>query len=116
MFFKVRRGKRLYLGIAHFRYFGGRGLDGGDDGVGINIEDTDEAVEGRGGDEGAYGVGSDGGDDKAVASVNAVQKEVVGVSEPKVSSRKLVRRSGGRLAGHTEPSCAFSTDLIADVR
>jgi len=80
---KVKRGKRLYLRIeAHFLYFGGRGLDGGHNGVGINIEDTDEAVEGRGGDEEAYGVGSDGGNAKAVANVNAVQTEVVGVPEP----------------------------------
>jgi len=33
--------------------FGGRGLESGDGGIGIDIEDSDEAVEGRWGGEGA---------------------------------------------------------------
>lgn len=62
--------------------FRGRSLEGGDGGVGIDIEDADEAVEGGGGDDGAEGVGGDGGDAEAVAGVGELQNEVVGAPEP----------------------------------
>jgi len=51
-------------------------------GVGIDIEDTNDVVEGGGGGDETEGVGGHRDDAKAMASVGALQNEVVGVPEP----------------------------------
>lgn len=85
-----------YLGIElHIPDLGGRGLEGGEGGVGVDIKDADKAVEGGGGGDDAGGVGCDGYDAEAVAGVGADGDEVVGAPEPD----RLVERAGEEEGG-----------------
>lgn len=68
-----------YLGIeAQLPDLGRRGFESGNGGVGINVEDPNEAVEGGGGGDQAGRVSCDGRHTKAVAGVGALEDEVVG--------------------------------------
>ena len=52
--------------------FRGRSLEGGNGGVGIDIEDVDEVIEGAGGGDEAEGVGGHRDDIEAMASVSSL--------------------------------------------
>lgn len=62
--------------------FRGRSLESGDGGVGIDIEDANKAIEGRGSGDGAEGVSGDGSDAEAMAGVGALEDKLVGPPKP----------------------------------
>ena len=76
----------------HFPYFRGRSLEGGDGGVWIDNEDTDEAIEGGGGGDVGKGVGGKWEDVEVVAGVGGLQNEVVGVLEQDSHSVRFLHR------------------------